>query len=431
MTSAIVGVPTAIPIFIGYTQTAPAPLTAVRLSSMDDYVHAFGGAPEARYGAVPATAQDSEFAAGGSLYRLERLSGQFNLFVAMSLFFANGGGDCFVVSAGDYSDPVAKQDLLDGLGAAQSTAGPTMLVLPDACLLAASDYGEVAVAQLDHCAALGDRVAILDLPGALDPAGWTPAGLAASRDAFLSAIAPAASAFSYGAAYAPALAVSAFGDDDIDAASLQGMPDGADLGQVKSILLGKLNVAAPSGAMAGGWADIDLKEGVWKAPAGLSVTAEIAPKVALGDADMAVYQPDVGNAINVIRNNAVQVPVVWGARTLDGNRDDYRYIQARRTLIYIEQSIKNALQQFVFAPNDAQTWSAVTAMVNAFLNGLCLQGAFTADSAAASFSVACGLGSTMTADDIRNGVMIVQVEVSLVYRAEFVALTIEQAMQGP
>ena len=66
--------------------------------------------------------------------------------------------------------------------------------------------------------------------------------------------------------------------------------------------------------------------------------------------------------------------LVWGARTLDGNSQDWRYVPVRRTVTYIEQSVKQALQAFVFAPNDANTWGTVQSMINSFLTGLWSQG---------------------------------------------------------
>ena len=92
--------------------------------------------------------------------------------------------------------------------------------------------------------------------------------------------------------------------------------------------------------------------------------------------------PDTGDDREACRADFVnRGPVVWGARTLDGNSLDYRYIQVRRTLIYIETSVRTALNQFVFAPNDGQTWVAVTAMVSGFLTNLWSQGGLMGDKA--------------------------------------------------
>jgi phage tail sheath protein FI len=122
--------------------------------------------------------------------------------------------------------------------------------------------------------------------------------------------------------------------------------------------------------------------------------------------------------------------VVWGARTLDANSLDWRYIQVRRTLVYIETSIKTALNQFVFAANDGKTWVAATAMVSGFLQGLWSQGGLMGDKASDAFTVQCGLGSTMTGMDILNGYMIVQVTLQMIHPAEFIELTFKQKMEG-
>jgi phage tail sheath protein FI len=116
-----------------------------------------------------------------------------------------------------------------------------------------------------------------------------------------------------------------------------------------------------------------------------------------------------GKAVNAIRDFVGRGTLVWGARTLDGNSNDYRYIQVRRTLVYIEQSIKAALDPFVFAPNDGQTWVNVTAMISNFLTGLWTQGGLMGSKASDAFSVQCGLNGTMTGLDILNGYMRVQV----------------------
>ena len=107
--------------------------------------------------------------------------------------------------------------------------------------------------------------------------------------------------------------------------------------------------------MAGIYTFIDSTRGVWNAPANIALDAVAETTFKLNDdlqGDLNV--PVDGKAVNAIREFVGRGPVVWGARTLDGNSNDWRYIQVRRTIIYIEQSIKQALNQFVFAPNDGQ-----------------------------------------------------------------------------
>ncbi|MBV9993051.1 MAG: phage tail sheath family protein [Alphaproteobacteria bacterium] len=488
--TSIVGVATAVPIFIGYTETAVDPatgkslsMTPVMIQSMADYGAYFGGNYRAQFEVVTATTGAPDFQADGAGYSVRATSSaRFNMFVALEMFYANGGGSCTVVSTGPY-EQVARQGLLDGLAAAANQTGPTMLVVPDACLLTgAGDYGAVATAQLNQAGTLGDRMAILDLPGALDPAGWTVDGLAAQRDAFYAATAPADAYLGCGAAYAPAIQTSVLGLDDVDFRNLQSSDlltslltaqanavfgtgtskalqvlakidqvfggsavpsqDVAALNaflanalplyaQIETIVLQKMNVAAPSAAMAGLWTLNDDTRGVWNAPANVTVAGAVAPQVALSDAQRADYNmPENGKAIDILRDFPGRGTVVWGARTLDGNSNDYRYIQVRRTLVYIETSIKNALNPFAFAANDSQTWTTVTSMISNFLTQVWSQGGLMGDKASDAFKVQCGVGSTMTPQDVLNGYMIVQVVLQMIHPAEFIVLTIKQTMQG-
>src|SRR5207248_8429939 len=110
----------------------------------------------------------------------------------------------------------------------------------------------------------------------------------------------------------------------------------------------------PSGLLAGVWAASDSRNGVWNAPANIALASVIEPLYLMSDAEQGGFNvPTNGQAINIIRSQPSRGNVVWGARTLDGNSLDYCYVQIRRTLIYVEQSIKLALQPYVFAANDS------------------------------------------------------------------------------
>jgi phage tail sheath protein FI len=135
-------------------------------------------------------------------------------------------------------------------------------------------------------------------------------------------------------------------------------------------------------------------------------------------------------AVNVIRYFSGRGAVVWGARTLDGNSVDWRYVQVRRTIVYVEQSIKTALNQCVFAANDAQTWRTVVLTISGFLQGLWSQGGLIGAKASDAFSVLCGVPETMTGTDILNGYMVVQVSLQIVHPAEFIELAFKQQMQA-
>jgi Bacteriophage tail sheath protein len=183
--------------------------------------------------------------------------------------------------------------------------------------------------------------------------------------------------------------------------------------------------------MAGVMAATDNTRGVWKAPANIALNAVEGPAFEINDETQAeLNQPLDGKAINVIREFAGRGSIVWGARTLDGNSNDYRYVQVRRTVIYIEQSIRAGLKQLVFAANDGGTWVSVVTMVSKFLQNLWARGGLMGATAQEAFSVNCGVGTTMSAQDVLEGHLVVQILVALIHPAEFIELTFRQKVEA-
>ncbi len=200
--------------------------------------------------------------------------------------------------------------------------------------------------------------------------------------------------------------------------------------QVLGHVLLKLNLMPPSSAMAGIYTTVDNNEGVWVAPANVAVQSVVAPAFKIdSDTQQDLNVPVDGKSICAIRAFTGKGTLVWGARTLDGNSNDWRYMNVRRTLIYIEQSVKDAAEAYVFAPNVASTWVNVESMIASFLTDVWKQGGLAGDKATDAFSVSVGLGSTMTAEDILAGKMIVAVKVAVSHPAEFIEITFEQEMQ--
>src|SRR3546814_6615547 len=111
--------------------------------------------------------------------------------------------------------------------------------------------------------------------------------------------------------------------------------------------------------------------------------------------------------------------IVWGARTLAGNDNEWRYVNVRRLFITVEESAKKATMQFVFEPNDANTWVKLRAMLENYLTLLWRQGALAGSKPAHAFYVRCGLNQTMTAQDILEGKLIVEIGMAAVCPAEF------------
>jgi uncharacterized protein len=95
----------------------------------------------------------------------------------------------------------------------------------------------------------------------------------------------------------------------------------------------------------------------------------------------------------------------------------------------VEESVKKASTQFVFEPNDANTWTRIRAMIENYLTILWRQGALAGAKPEHAFYVACGLGSTMTAQDILEGRMIIEIGMAAVRPAEFIILRFSHKMQ--
>lgn len=191
-----------------------------------------------------------------------------------------------------------------------------------------------------------------------------------------------------------------------------------------------LNLLPPSGAIAGVYAATDLDRGVWKAPANVSLNAVTGPGVKISQEQQGEYNVDVnaGKSINIIRAFPGRGTLVWGARTLAGNDNEWRYVPVRRFFNFVEESVKKATEQFVFEPNDANTWVKVQAMNENFLTTLWRQGALQGIKPEHAFYVAVGLGKTMTPLDILEGRMIIEIGMAAVRPAEFIILKFSHKM---
>jgi phage tail sheath protein FI len=405
----------------------------------------------------------------------------YYLYNSIRLFYENGGGQAYVVSVGLIPNPGGKTlavgaplinpnvklaDLAAGLDAVAQELEPTMLVIPDGNLLSQAEHATLMQNMLNQCGALGSRVALLDIQAGQDPDPklWLNDVNAFRTDVGMNSL-------HYGIAYYPYLKTTLTASGDFTFANCGGaaelkkiLPEAANsdcaavlnnilkppanppsdtqndealqatsptYASIKQHVIAAANVMPPSGAMAGIFTMVDNEHGVWKAPANVSLTAVTDTTLKLTDASQAPLNVDAptGKSVNAIRMFPGKGVIVWGARTLMGNSQDWRYINVRRTMIMIEQSIKLAAAAYVFEPNTASTWSTVGSMLTNFLTGLWSQGALAGASPADAFTVAVGLGKTMTAQDILDGKMNISVSVAITHPAEFIVITYTQQMQ--
>ncbi|MCA9635937.1 MAG: phage tail sheath family protein, partial [Myxococcales bacterium] len=193
---------------------------------------------------------------------------------------------------------------------------------------------------------------------------------------------------------------------------------------IKRRLADQRVILPPSAAIAGIYARTDRERGVWKAPANVGLSAVVGPteQVTSDEQERLNVDPGSGKSINAIRAFSGKGTLVWGARTLAGNDNEWRYIPVRRLFLMIEESARKATSFAVFEPNDSNTWLKVKGMLESYLYGLWEQGALQGATPEAAYYVNVGLGKTMTPQDVLEGRMIVEIAAAAVRPAEFIVL---------
>jgi len=463
-------VATAIPAFIGYTEQAlgkqgeDLTKTPVRLTSLLEYETFFGKAPVQDM----AINVNKRVTAGGSLINVlvtwlnnkkPELPEQF-LHYSMQLYFANGGGPCYVYSVGPYG-AATKAAFTDAVAALEAIDEATLLVFPDAVKLSDADHGSVVDAALGSCNKTQDRFTIADVRNAIE--GGTDDNAKVTTNFRVRVTNITADFLKYGAAYFPYVETNVrfrtadanvtltsfntvkVADDGTQTTTAVPNAAGKKLNDVALDVKGKETAVyaairafideasvtvPPSGAMAGVYARVDRTRGVWKAPANVGLNLVVAPAVnATNDMqDGLNVDATSGKSVNAIRAFFGKGTLVWGGRTLAGNDNEWRYISVRRFANFVEESVRKAIGAFVFEPNDANTWVKVRTMIENFLINQWRDGALMGAKPEHAFDVAVGLGKTMSAQDILDGYMIVQVRLCIVRPAEFVVLRFMQKM---
>jgi phage tail sheath protein FI len=175
----------------------------------------------------------------------------------------------------------------------------------------------------------------------------------------------------------------------------------------------------PSGYVAGLYARIDAERGVWHAPAGESLVGAAGLERELTENEVATLAASDVNPVRVLPNRGI---VVWGARTTSTD-PEWKYVSVRRYVTFLEHSIDRGTQWTVFEPNAEPLWADVRTTIEAFLLGQFRAGGFQGRTPDEAFFVKCDR-TTMTQDDIDQGLLVCLVGVAVVRPAEFVIFRI-------
>ena len=448
-------VETAVPAFIGYTAQAldaegrAIPInTPTKIYNLKEYEQYFGKAQNenAISVAVTKTVKGSKVIAINALATNDTPLFN-NMYYAIRHFFDNGGGQCYIVSVGPANNTINDTELLAGLNALEAYDEPTLILFPEGQSLSTSVlYYALIGSAVSQCAKLQDRFTLIDI---YDQTGTTDANMTNFRNGF------AHSDLNYAAAYYPNLqttyayqyidtgvnvtitthdiATDPPTDSVATSVTLDTLKsnEGAIYNECRNAIRKLGPVLPPSPAIAGVYAKTDATRGVWKAPANIPLSNVFELNEFITDEEQEGMNVDTnaGKSVNAIRVFNGKGILVWGARTLDGNSNEWRYVPVRRLFIMVEESAKKATFPFVFEPNDANTWVKVRAMLENYLTVLWRQGALAGAKPEHAFFVKCGLGQTMTAQDILNGLLIVEIGMAAVRPAEFIILRFSHKLQ--
>lgn len=408
---------------------------------------------------------------------------RYNLYHAIRLYFSNGGGPCYIVSVGLHSAGTGKPftphanpsggsySWEDAVAVVDNEDDPTLFVIPELVHTingGSSDYENTYNAALMQSLTRKDRFVIIDVPQRRT-GGTTQTNVSNDMDDFRMNYSSNfdLDARKFGGAYYPnletaidaaALSTDANGNIQIAVTVNETVIDITDPANPVSVtspnaaftilndLKGDNNydgvyqqivkelrnlpfIIPPSPAVAGVYAKVDSQRGVFKAPANVTVASVIRATAKIDDSLQAGMNVNPsGKSVNPIRTISNRGMVVWGARTLDANNLDFRYINVRRFFNFVEESVKKAMYRFVFEPNTANTWTPVRAAIENFLTTQWEAGALQGAKADDAFFVEVGLGQTMSPNDILEGNLKVRIGMAVSRPAEFIILEFIQVL---
>ena len=189
---------------------------------------------------------------------------------------------------------------------------------------------------------------------------------------------------------------------------------------------GEQVTAPPSGHMAGIWARTDLTRGVHKAPANEIVRGALDLTYPVTREEQALLNPEGVNCIRFFPGSGI---LVWGARTLDDEASEWRYLNVRRLFNMLKESIAEGTRWIVFEPNDYILWRSIVRDISAFLTRVWRDGALFGRTPQEAFFVKCD--EETNPPEVRDaGQVIALIGVAPVKPAEFVVFKLSQSSGG-
>ena len=268
---------------------------------------------------------------------------------------------------------------------------PLLFNVPDAAYLSSVSLGAINSLLISYCEGRGDSFAVVDVPSGLS--------VTDAKD-FAASI---TSTMGLAASYYPWVLI----PDTLKAAP------------------GATRLQAPGAAMVGQYLSTDASRGVFKTPAGYNnrLALAVATEKQLTNAELDTLNTGVAplNAIRQIPGSGI---IVMGGRTLNNTTAD-RYINVRRSIIYIKKELERLSAPAVFENNDERLWAQLRITLGTFLRNYWQSGGLRGASPSEAYYVLCD-ASTNSATDILNGTVNIEVGVSIEYPAEFIIIKLGQ-----
>ncbi|WP_372411544.1 phage tail sheath family protein [Streptomyces luteireticuli] len=402
----ITGASTSVPAFLGYTKVS---IKEDPNETLKPFTEADRKLPQkigswrefaARYDMAGIAEELAEASDPVIIRTLERC---FLLAEAVYGFFANGGRTCYVVGFTSPKDAVSpedlrgKQDERTGLAGLETVPEVTMVAVPSLWDMTTAvsttvvqpdpDQGKVRMDEvLTHCTALRNRLAILDPPPGLNPGKMQEfAGKFGSSD----------DAAAFTTLYYPWVTVPGVNAQE--------------------------RTVPPCGHIAGVWARTDAERGIFKAPANQNLRGVLKLGTLLTDDEHGELN---AKGVNCLRAFPDRGLLVWGARTRSTTRD-WKYLNVRRLVSYLSDSIRQSSTWAVFEPNDERLWATLRHAVSSFLTDQWRQGALAGRTPDEAFYVICD-DTNNKPETMDEGKVICDIGVAPVRPAEFVHFTITQ-----
>ena len=296
-------------------------------------------------------------------------------------FFENGGTRCFVARVANESPTIADfEGRFEALAAVDEIS---LLAVPDEHRLP-----ELRESVIAHCEGMGDRFGIFSVARG-------------TREVSEIRAEPPTNS---GALYWPWI-------------------------RVRDPSNGSEILVPPVGHVAGVIARTDVERGVHEAPANQQVRGALDLEFPVTQEAQDVLNPRGVNVIRDFRDSGRGI-LVWGARTMSSD-PEWKYVNIRRLLMFLEESIEEGTRWAVFEPNGQPSWDAVRRSVEDFLFTQWRAGVFQGVTPEEAFFVRCDR-TTMTQDDLDEGRLICLIGVAPLKPAEFVIFRIGQkTMEAP